>query len=68
MNLEKIELKKHLGISRIIQEDLKLIGNPRKIAKKYSNLKTERTKTLLKFYETFLKKIYSRLTMISALY
>ena len=44
-----------MKISRIIQEDKRLIGNLRKTAKEYSKFKKERAKTAVKFYETFLK-------------
>jgi len=42
-------------ISRIVQEDQRLIGNLRTAAKQYSELKKDRAETAVKLYNTFLK-------------
>jgi len=42
-------------VSRVVQEDLRLVNNLRETAKLYSNLKQDRADTAVKLYETFLK-------------
>jgi len=42
-------------MSRIVQEDLRLVGNPREAAERYLDLKRKRAKTAVRLYETFLK-------------
>jgi len=42
-------------MSKIVQEDLRLVGSLRDTAKQYSGLKKDRAQTAVKLYETFLK-------------
>jgi len=42
-------------MSRVVQEDLRLVNNLREAAKQYSDLKQNRAETAVKLYETFLK-------------
>ena len=42
-------------MSKIVQEDLRLVGSLRDTAKQYSDLKRDRAETAVKLYETFLK-------------
>jgi len=42
-------------MSRVVQEDLRLVNNLREAAKQYSDLKQDRAETAVKLYQTFLK-------------
>ncbi|MEM2914058.1 MAG: hypothetical protein QXH91_01460, partial [Candidatus Bathyarchaeia archaeon] len=42
-------------MSKIVQEDLKLVGSLRDTAKQFSDLKRDRAETAARLYETFLK-------------
>ena len=42
-------------MSRVVQEDLRLVNNLRETAKQYSDLKQDRAETAVKLFETFLK-------------
>jgi len=44
-----------MRISRIVQEDLRLVGNLRDAAKQYFDLKRDRAQTAVELYKTFLK-------------
>jgi len=44
-----------MRISRIIREDLRLVGNLRETAKQYFDLKKDRARTAVELYKTFLK-------------
>ena len=43
-------------ISKIVQEDQRLVGSLRKAAKQYTKLKRDRAETAVKLYKTFLNK------------
>lgn len=44
-----------MTISRIVREDLRLVGNLREAAKQYFDLKKDRAQTAVELYNTFLK-------------